>query len=59
MYTIKSLPEIIHQIIPSNGYFPNNSVYPLLIYRQVLTNPSLQGIQELLQKNSWHRSWII
>ncbi len=52
--------ELLHELIPSNGFFPNNPRFPLLIYKQtfVMTNQSTQAIQELLQRNHWGQSWV-
>lgn len=52
--------EIIHALIPTNGFFPNNNLYPFLLYKQVLLveNEFIQEIQTLLSKNHWGNSWI-
>lgn len=52
--------EVIHKIIESDEYFPNNPIFPLLIYKNVLNivNQSEEVIQAFLKKNSWDRSWV-
>lgn len=52
---------IISEIIPENGYFPNNVVYPLLIYKIALNlenEKSPESIQRLLKDNGWYQSWV-
>ncbi|KTC68236.1 Cupin domain protein [Legionella birminghamensis] len=52
--------EILHPLILQDGYFPNNSVYPLLIYKNVLdlNGRSVEEIQAFLQQNQWINSWL-
>jgi len=52
--------ELIHDIIVPQGYFPNNSRFPLVIYKEVFnfSNPSLEGVQQLLANNHWLNSWV-
>jgi len=52
--------EIIDDVISSNDLFPNNSRYPLLIYRQTFTfrNEPAQDIQQFLHQNGWINSWV-
>lgn len=52
--------EIIHELIRKNGYFPNNSRYPLLIYKNMIafTDNPPQAIQEFLHHNQWINSWV-
>lgn len=61
MQTIKVLTpkKIIHETISRIGNFPNNSIYPLLIYKRVLDLSDVNGndIQEFLDKNGWSKSW--
>lgn len=52
--------EIIHELILPLDYFPNNSRFPLLIYKQVFkishTDPKL--IKNFLKQNNWINSWV-
>ena len=52
--------EVVHAMISACDCFPNNSNYPLLIYKQVssLINQSPQAIQAWLKQNGWGCSWI-
>ncbi|MBA2652521.1 MAG: cupin domain-containing protein [Tatlockia sp.] len=52
--------ELVHELILKNDYFPNNSRFPLLIYRQVfnLTDTTSEMIQNFLQQNEWVNSWV-
>lgn len=51
--------EIINILLNKNGFFPNNPIYPFLIYKQalVLENATPEDIQNFLQINSWDKSW--
>lgn len=52
--------EIITEIIPSQDYFPGNSRYPLLIYKQCFSNKNIseKSIQSQLTRNDWTNSWV-
>ena len=52
--------EIIHELILPNGFFPNNSRYPLLVYKKAFkfSKPDPQDIQNFLTKNHWINSWV-
>lgn len=56
------LPEtVICEIIPQNGYFPNNPTYPLLIYKKIVNFENIsntKSIQILLEDNGWRNSWV-
>ncbi|MBA3660941.1 MAG: cupin domain-containing protein [Gammaproteobacteria bacterium] len=52
--------NIIAEIIPLNGYFPNNSYYPVLIYKQIIAinKGTVNDIQHFLKQNGWHNTWV-
>ncbi|WP_454781576.1 cupin domain-containing protein [Legionella sp. WA2022007384] len=52
--------EVFHELIKANGFFPNNSRYPLVLYKQTKVVKSLtpQAIQALLERNHWGNSWV-
>jgi uncharacterized protein YjlB len=52
--------QIIHKLFPPNNFFPNNSRYPLLIYKKVLTftDETTDMVQNFLQTNQWRNSWV-
>lgn len=52
--------QIIHKLIGSDHYFPNNTRYPLLIYKQVFEfkTEAAKAVQELLKQNHWINSWV-
>lgn len=52
--------EVIQKIIHRNGFFPGNSIYPLLIYKNVFhfTNQSTEAIEKFLKENDWVNSWV-
>jgi uncharacterized protein YjlB len=60
---VKKIPrptKLIHKLISPSDYFPNNSRYPLLIYKQVFTSmeQSPEQIQQFLHENNWNNSWV-
>lgn len=70
MLNMKSLVEavrpiqqinIIRDIIPGDGSFPNNNLLPLMLYRQVI-DPDTEDFagtsRELLETNGWTDSWV-
>lgn len=52
--------EILHELIPSQGHFPNNARYPLLIYKQAFefSEYSQESVQNFLKHNKWINSWV-
>ncbi len=52
--------QLINELIPSMGYFPNNSHYPFLVYKEVFhfTEEAPDLIQRFLEKNLWINSWV-
>lgn len=52
--------QVVATIISSQGYFPNNTNYPLLIYKSVFTINQLShvGIKKLLKQNNWNNVWL-
>lgn len=56
---ILSAHEIIAEIIGRNGWFPNNSKFPLLLYKSCLNaskvNP--QTLEEIFLSNDWKNPW--
>ncbi|MBA2657346.1 MAG: cupin domain-containing protein [Tatlockia sp.] len=57
---VENAQDLIHELIAANGNFPNNSRFPLMIYRQVFPVPKLspESIQSLLHHNQWINSWV-
>ena len=67
---MKSLPDalapiqnlnIVRDILPETGSFPNNPLLPLLVYRQALQaidSDSADLVREILETNSWKDSWV-
>lgn len=61
---VDSLPpiqklNIIRNIIPENGNFPNNARLPLLLYHQVFpATESVDTMKEILESNSWSNFWV-
>jgi len=49
--------EVVHDLVLPQDYFPNNSQYPLLIYKQVLDYPNPEAVKRLLKENHWINSW--
>ena len=62
MNMVKELTQLDIQtyILKENGYFPNNSSLPLLIYRSVIRfegrDPG-QEVENLFHENHWNNSW--
>ncbi len=50
--------NIIRNIIPEDGAFPNNGLLPLLLYRQACQVESDDIIRELLDTNRWTNTWV-
>lgn len=52
--------EIIHAVIPAHDHFPNNSRYPLILYKDAVHCPqqSVELIKNLLQENHWLNAWV-
>ena len=52
--------EIIHVLIPSQGYFPNNNRIPLTLYKKAVhcMNVTIEAIKKHLEANHWINSWI-
>ncbi|MBA3536521.1 MAG: cupin domain-containing protein [Tatlockia sp.] len=52
--------DLLHDLIEASEHFPNNSRYPLLIYRQVFnfSKPSADLVQNFLNVNNWINSWV-
>ncbi|KTD53063.1 Cupin domain protein [Legionella quinlivanii] len=55
-----SSAKILHPLIGPDRYFPNNSIYPLLIYKSVfdLDGRSVEDVQQFLKGNQWINSWL-
>lgn len=53
-------PQIINQVVKSNGNFPNNTHYPFLIYKQTLhlENSSTAEVIYFLEQHQWKKAWI-
>jgi uncharacterized protein YjlB len=62
MDTLFAIPpaDLIHDLIEPSDYFPNNSRYPLLLYKQVFnfSKPSAELVQYFLKTNNWINSWV-
>lgn len=56
---IPSSPEIIHEIIEKQGWFPNNSKLPLLLYKHSLNLAKItaEAVEELFTHNYWQNPW--
>lgn len=53
--------NIIRHIIPGEDPFPNNSLLPLMLYRQVMEvdiEDFTGTVKELLETNGWTDSWV-
>jgi len=57
---VEKLDKVIHQLIKPDCYFPGNSRFPLLIYKNVsfLSGQCPQVTQAWLKQNSWGYSWF-
>ena len=57
---INSNAHIVVLPLKENGFFPNNEMLPVVIYKQVFNftgaDPAAM-IEDLLLKNNWGRSW--
>lgn len=53
--------NLIRQLIPDDGKFPNNGLLPLIIYQKALNvaqeNPG-QFLKEYFETNGWVNSWV-
>jgi uncharacterized protein YjlB len=52
--------ELIHELIPPNNLFPNNTRYPFLLYKQAFNfdHDHSHAVSQFLQHNSWVKPWI-
>ena len=52
--------EVIREWIGPNGNYPNNTVFPLLIYKQAISldDCTTHEIQQFLKSNHWVNSWV-
>lgn len=53
--------NIIRNILPEDGPFPNNALLPLLLYKeafQISDRQDTETIKEILETNSWTNSWV-
>lgn len=52
--------KIIHKLISTNNFFPNNQKYPFLVYKQALKveSGSNQLIKDILKQNHWTHAWV-
>lgn len=57
---MRNIMEIIQKMISSQDYLPGNPYYPLLIYKQAITNSNEPSkvIQDRLAQNNWSHSWV-
>jgi uncharacterized protein YjlB len=51
--------DIIYEIIPQNGLFPNNPVLPLVLYKKALrlSNDDPETVEEIFLINEWKKPW--
>ena len=56
----KAPKEIIHAVIPPQAYFPNNSRFPLMLYKEAINcvKVTTDEIKKLLESNHWVNSWV-
>src|SRR5688572_20287142 len=45
------------KIIEANGNFPNNSLLPVVFYKNALKQPTTQKTMDLFEQNGWDKSW--
>ncbi len=52
--------QVIHKVFSRNHFFPNNSHYPLLIYKQAFnfTDETPEMVQHFLKAHEWRNSWV-
>lgn len=52
--------DILHETIISNGYFPGNPHYPLVIYKNALTGMVIptKALLSRLEQNHWRHAWV-
>lgn len=53
--------NIIRDIVAEDGPFPNNSLLPLMLYRQAIEiddDDAAGTVKELLETNRWTDSWV-
>ena len=63
---IEALPpvqnlNIIRNVVPEDGVFPNNALLPLLLYKeafQISDKHDTATIKEILETNSWTDFWV-
>lgn len=53
--------NIIRNLIPGAGGFPNNALLPLLLYKEAfapIDKYGLNAIRDILETNGWANSWV-
>jgi len=53
--------NIIRNVLPEDGAFPNNTLLPLLLYKQAFPSTDEEDsdtIKEILETNGWSNTWI-
>lgn len=60
MITDKDKIKVIAKIFEPNGFFPNNTELPFLIFKKALNlkHKKISDVKELLEKNHWHNIWV-
>lgn len=53
--------NIVRNLIPEDGAYPNNALLPLLLYKEVFTptqRHETEVIKEILETNGWINCWV-
>lgn len=53
--------NIIRNLIPEDGAYPNNALLPLLLYKEAfapIEKYETAAIREILETNGWVNSWV-
>ena len=52
--------QVIHDIISSEGLYPNNNHLPFLIYKNAVDyrNASTKDVTGFLKNNHWYKAWV-